>query len=265
MRKQKNEQGITLIALVITIIILLILAGVVLSIVFNGGIIEKSQNAVDSYNYSSKNETEKLSDLEAKFQDLLDRKIKPEDKIYDGIYAKFEKNQDETTYTLYLSHEDKYGDDTFLLFGDTRNLINASGSDWAQNWGPDGCPAGNTDSKKLVTKVIIEDVISPKDTSYMFWDFENLTEIDGIDNFNMVQNTNMESMFKDCISLTSLDLSGNGWKNTSNVTSMTDMFYCYYASDSSRLDIIYVSDSFEAKYKELVNSNDDYTSKFVKK
>ena len=99
----------------------------------------------------------------------------------------------------------------------------------------------------------------------MFWDFENLTEIDGIDNFNMVQNTNMESMFKDCISLTSLDLSGNGWKNTSNVTSMTDMFYCYYASDSSRLDIIYVSDSFEAKYKELVNSNDDYTSKFVKK
>ena len=48
--KQKNyEKGITLIALVITIIVLLILAGVTLSIVFNGGIINKSQTAVDKY------------------------------------------------------------------------------------------------------------------------------------------------------------------------------------------------------------------------
>ena len=73
MKKQQN--GITLIALVITIIILLILAGVALSIVFNGGIIEKSQNAVDSYNYSSVNEDEKLSDLEEKFQQLYDERV----------------------------------------------------------------------------------------------------------------------------------------------------------------------------------------------
>ncbi len=65
MKKIKNQKGITLIALVITIIILLILAGVALSIIFNGGVIDKSQNAVDSYEYSSKNEKEKLEDLEA--------------------------------------------------------------------------------------------------------------------------------------------------------------------------------------------------------
>ena len=49
MIKLNNSKGITLIALVITIILLLILAGVTLSIVFNGGLIEKSQTAVDTY------------------------------------------------------------------------------------------------------------------------------------------------------------------------------------------------------------------------
>lgn len=72
---KKQNSGITLIALVITIIILLILAGVTLSIVFNGGIIDKSQNAVDSYEYSSKNEDEKLSDLEAKFTQLYNERV----------------------------------------------------------------------------------------------------------------------------------------------------------------------------------------------
>ena len=45
----KSSKGITLVALVITIIILLILAGVTLSIVFNDGLIGKSQNAVEKY------------------------------------------------------------------------------------------------------------------------------------------------------------------------------------------------------------------------
>lgn len=71
----KKQNGITLVALVITIIILLILAGVTLSIVFNGGIIDKSQNAVDSYEYSSKNEDEKLNDLEARFTQLYNERV----------------------------------------------------------------------------------------------------------------------------------------------------------------------------------------------
>ena len=58
--KQKiYEKGITLIALVITIIVLLILAGVTLRIVMNGGIINKSQTAVDKY--SEESAREKLS------------------------------------------------------------------------------------------------------------------------------------------------------------------------------------------------------------
>jgi type II secretory pathway pseudopilin PulG len=57
MKKKKiYEKGITLIALVITIIILLILAGVTLMLVFNSGIISKSQTAVDSYTEESARE-----------------------------------------------------------------------------------------------------------------------------------------------------------------------------------------------------------------
>ena len=57
MKKQKiYEKGITLIALVITIIVLLILAGITLRIVMNGGIINKSQTAVDKYTEESARE-----------------------------------------------------------------------------------------------------------------------------------------------------------------------------------------------------------------
>ena len=72
MKKFARQNGITLIALVITIIVLLILAGVALSIVFNGGLIDKSQNAVDSYGYASKNEADKLNDLELKLAKYFD-------------------------------------------------------------------------------------------------------------------------------------------------------------------------------------------------
>ena len=41
----KGQKGITLVALVITIIVMLILVGVTVSIALNGGLITKAQNA----------------------------------------------------------------------------------------------------------------------------------------------------------------------------------------------------------------------------
>ena len=49
MSKLKNNKGITLVALIITIIVLLILAMVSINLVMNGGIIDKSKHAVDKY------------------------------------------------------------------------------------------------------------------------------------------------------------------------------------------------------------------------
>jgi len=41
----KNQKGITLVALVVTIVVLLILAAVSISIAFNGGIFQQAKNA----------------------------------------------------------------------------------------------------------------------------------------------------------------------------------------------------------------------------
>lgn len=56
----KAEKGITLVALVITIIVLLILAMVSISIVMNQGIMEKSKDAADKYNQAAANEQEQI-------------------------------------------------------------------------------------------------------------------------------------------------------------------------------------------------------------
>ena len=79
MNKQRNYQkGITLIALVITIIVLLILAGVTLSIVFNGGIINKSQNAVDKYSEESAREKLTLSLIHMKMEKVTNEEYNSE-------------------------------------------------------------------------------------------------------------------------------------------------------------------------------------------
>ena len=60
----KTNKGITLIALVITIIILIILAGVSISLVFDQeGIINKAKKAADDMQIAANEESEKLADL----------------------------------------------------------------------------------------------------------------------------------------------------------------------------------------------------------
>ena len=74
MQMVKKKNGITLVALIITIIVLLILAGVSLSFVFNGGILDKSQQAVNEYKNAANNESDILgyinSTLEQKINEI---------------------------------------------------------------------------------------------------------------------------------------------------------------------------------------------------
>ena len=61
MNKLKNKNGITLVALIITIIVLLILAMVSISLVINSGIITKSKDSVDKYSKEEIGEQLKLA------------------------------------------------------------------------------------------------------------------------------------------------------------------------------------------------------------
>ena len=68
MKKEKNKRydgGITLVALVVTIVILLILAGVSLNLVIgNEGILTRSKDTVDKYGRQAENEQQGLNDVE---------------------------------------------------------------------------------------------------------------------------------------------------------------------------------------------------------
>lgn len=69
--KTLQENAITLVALVVTIIVLLVLAGVSLSIAINGGIIGKSQNATTNYKLAQVDESNKLSNTEAQMDSYI--------------------------------------------------------------------------------------------------------------------------------------------------------------------------------------------------
>ena len=63
--KIKQESGITLIALVVTIVVLLILAGVTINAVFSdSGIIKKAQNAQNRMNEAQQRDLNAISEVE---------------------------------------------------------------------------------------------------------------------------------------------------------------------------------------------------------
>ena len=85
-RKTKQEQGITLIALVITIIILIILATVTITLVFGeGGLIQRAQEGKDLTEQAQKDEQDELKGAEEFINGVLagtDLPDNPEDEPY---------------------------------------------------------------------------------------------------------------------------------------------------------------------------------------
>ena len=81
MQRIKRKNGITLVALIITIIILLILAGVSLSFVFNGGILDKSQQAVNEYENASQKEKDLLDKIDKYLENELGEIANDEPKV----------------------------------------------------------------------------------------------------------------------------------------------------------------------------------------
>lgn len=67
----KSNKGITLVALIITIIVLLILAGVSISLVLQGNILGNAEKAADAYDAAATEENDNLTF----FNKLIDDKI----------------------------------------------------------------------------------------------------------------------------------------------------------------------------------------------
>ena len=74
----KNERGITLVALVITIIVLIILATVAISFAFgNNGLIDTAEDARDYYANDTKYTEQSISNVTAYTDDLVSNAIYP--------------------------------------------------------------------------------------------------------------------------------------------------------------------------------------------
>ena len=83
--KRSNNYGITLIALVVTIVVLLILAGITIRLVFsNDGIISKAREAKNATENSELSDRQALNDLDNLIRDI-DSAI---DEIQDKEYMK---------------------------------------------------------------------------------------------------------------------------------------------------------------------------------
>ena len=72
----KEKRGITLIALVVTIVVLLILAGITINMLFsNGGIFKTAQDAANAWNEATVNEQESLNNLAEQIENLVNGQV----------------------------------------------------------------------------------------------------------------------------------------------------------------------------------------------
>ena len=103
----KNNKGITLIALIITVILMLILASVALSAIGDAGLFEKTQNAADSYKEKADEEKallESLINSVEKYAYVKDNNQEPEITTFTARFGSYcdglpEDNYDEITVT----------------------------------------------------------------------------------------------------------------------------------------------------------------------
>lgn len=70
----KKENGITLVALVVTIIVLLILAGVAISLtVGNNGLFTRAQNAANTWRQAEKNEADTMNGAVTQYDSIYNQ------------------------------------------------------------------------------------------------------------------------------------------------------------------------------------------------
>ena len=265
--KIKQEKGITLIALVITIVVLLILAGVSINAIFSeNGIINEAKDAQNKMNQATQNDLIGLNELDKLISSLTDKtteeavpKIamfdtgkKVRDKMYnlmpEGTIGK------DSNYSCNVSIDaiEKYNGVPDLTKMAESNIVSLGESSfpiymWAEKSGKTEIrnPVGmkgltaegdNDSSKKVETGKIYwwsesDSVYLNPDSAQMFAGIPYLTNIDGLKDMKTDYVVNMSNMFYSLgTQLSNIDAL-SGW-NTSKVENMSDMFYRWSFTNS---------------------------------
>ena len=87
MKKVELQNGITLVALIITVIILLLLASISIGIIKNNGLIKYSQTAREEYNIGKEKEENVISKVETQIIENVPREVISKTDSFVGCYA----------------------------------------------------------------------------------------------------------------------------------------------------------------------------------
>ena len=121
MRKLKTQKGITLVALIITIVVLLILAGVAIGTVKNSDIIGYAKNAASAYENEKTNEEDMIDKYENEIKDNILNEEEIEYYILENGGAIAKLNKSSYTLILYMVIKGEYSkvsDGTEIRLGD---------------------------------------------------------------------------------------------------------------------------------------------------
>ena len=240
MLKLKETKAITLIALIVTIVVLLILAGVTIVNVTGGdGIIEQASEQRDKTKISAEEQILGNAVISAsdKFGEITENNLRQslsnqnvEITKSGGLYRIVFKD----TNNLYKMNKDgeffywenmapteiywRFSDNTLYLRSSEKNEngITYTNKD-TLNWNSSG---SGVDLSRIY-QVIIEEPIAPTTCEDMFIECINLQDIENIKNLHTENVTSLRNMFYNCNSLNNLDLS---YFDTSNVLSMFRTF-----------------------------------------
>lgn len=261
MKMGKKNQGITLIALIITIIVLIILAGITLSMILGeNGVIKKAGEAKDASKIAEYKDRIELARGEKAVETLgivtlddLIEQIYKNEIVPEGNITKIDEEMAELVteeeYIFYITGDTvEYIDkgvvpkeppaiyaslkEGTLSFFSSEEAARANGGTFYEgNIGEmvfersGGWPKTvNTPWYKdrgQITKVSFEDKITPNNLEYYFYDLTNLTTVEKIENLDTKNTKSMKMTFYNCQKLSSIDISGF---NTRNVTNMNNLF-----------------------------------------
>lgn len=195
-KRKFNEKGITLIALVVTIVVLLILAGISINLMLGeNGIIKKAKEAKTAHEQGWNNDIDAMDNYEKYIDESVNGNSEDEDtgdKVYAKLYDDGTLIFSSTDYTASDKNlAEDYGDISKNKFWFNEEEI-VEGNYW-----------GWIDTKTFenkATSVIIYDKIQPINTSYWFAGYTgDSLELGNLDTSKV---TNMAAMFSSCNALT---------------------------------------------------------------
>ena len=267
---KRTQKGITLIALVVTIVVLLILAGVSLNAIFSeNGIINRAKDAQNKMDQATQNDMTGLNELDKLISSLTDKtteeavpKIamfdtgkKVRDKMYNLMPEGTISKDSKYNCNISIDAIEKYNGVPDLTKMAESNIVSLGESSfpiymWAEKSGKTEIrnPVGmkgltaegdNDSSKKVETGKIYwwsesDSVYLNSDSAQMFAGIPYLTNIDGLKDMKTDYVVDMSKIFSSIgTQLSNIDAL-SGW-NTSKVENMSDMFYRWSFTNTNSL------------------------------